>query len=39
MKHFNCTCGDSDEKHVDGEFQCFVVDCGCKEFELADHLE
>lgn len=27
-----CECGDSEAMHIDGQEQCFVVDCGCKEF-------
>lgn len=28
-----CTCGDSTDMHVDGVEQCFVIGCGCSEFE------
>lgn len=28
-----CTCGDSENMHVDNTDQCFNGDCGCKEFE------
>lgn len=28
-----CTCGDSEDMHVNGCEQCFNGDCGCKEFE------
>ena len=28
-----CTCGDTEEQHIDGEAQCAVPECGCKEFE------
>jgi hypothetical protein len=28
-----CVCGDSEDMHIDGCEQCFVVGCGCREFE------
>jgi hypothetical protein len=28
-----CVCGDSSSYHVDGCEQCFIIDCGCREFE------
>ena len=28
-----CTCGDTEMQHVDGCEQCFIPECGCKEFE------
>lgn len=31
-----CTCGDSEDMHIDGCEQCFNGDCGCKEFEEQD---
>lgn len=31
-----CTCGDTEEQHVDGCEQCVVPECGCKEFEEAN---
>jgi len=34
MEDLICTCGDSESQHIDGEAQCVVPECGCKEFEL-----
>lgn len=31
-----CTCGDSENMHVDGIEQCANGDCGCNEFEDKD---
>lgn len=31
-----CTCGHAEDNHIDNEAQCFIVGCGCKEFELKD---
>jgi hypothetical protein len=28
-----CVCGDTASQHVDGCEQCFIPECGCKEFE------
>lgn len=28
-----CTCGDLLDEHVQGEEQCVVIGCGCREFE------
>jgi hypothetical protein len=28
-----CDCGETASQHVDGCEQCFIPDCGCKEFE------
>ncbi len=37
-KELMCVCGDSEAMHVDGSEQCFVVDCGCREFvEACSH--
>lgn len=32
-KETMCVCGDEQETHVDGEAQCAVPECGCKEFD------
>lgn len=31
-----CTCGDLENEHIDNEAQCFIIGCGCKEFESAE---
>ena len=33
-----CVCGDTDEMHVDGQEQCFIPECGCKEFEEKEEI-
>lgn len=31
-----CICGDFESEHIDNEAQCFIIGCGCKEFESAE---
>lgn len=33
LKEKQCVCGDEESQHVDGVDQCFIPECGCKEFE------
>lgn len=37
MKTEMCSCGHSDDMHVDGLDQCIDVECGCKEFEVVEN--
>jgi len=31
-----CICGDRESEHVDAMEQCFIPECGCKEFEESE---
>ena len=32
LKDRKCECGDLESQHIDGMEECFIIDCGCKEF-------
>jgi hypothetical protein len=36
MAKILCVCGDEDMQHIDGEAQCCIPECGCKEFEESE---
>ena len=34
-----CVCGHEAGEHIDGEFQCVILECGCKEMVEMDYKE
>lgn len=36
-KEIKCQCGDTEGEHIDGQEQCAIPECGCKEFEAVEN--